>query len=201
MRRCGLSTLLAQPPQVRIRRPKGGDANATSRGRHIPPFLFALPRRMAYVQRYVSSRKEGTCCMMYSPRLVLSIERFPKEYTRLDRARSILLATTSYSSSAAYYCALPLAIFNFQEAMQQWGRITSHTVPGGQGDHGLKGSTAQFSSHMCLRQGFLLDAMYVALSSAQCVPREFGWLILFFLFWPVQSGLACDTMSHVSSNG
>ncbi len=146
MRRCGLSTLLAQPPQVRIRRPKGGDANATSRGRHIPPFLFALPRRMAYVQRYVSSRKEGTCCMMYSPRLVLSIERFPKEYTRLDRARSILLATTSYSSSAAYYCALPLAIFNFQEAMQQWGRITfSHGTrrPGGPWTEGQHGAVLQ----------------------------------------------------------
>ena len=162
MRRCGLSTLLAQPPQVRIRRPKGG-ANATSRRRHIPPFLFALPRRIAYVriQRYVNSRKESTCYMMYSPRLVLSIERFPEEYTRLDRARSVCWQTTSYSSSAAYYCALPLAIFNFPGSHATVATDPIHTVLGRQGGRGLKGSTAQFSSHMCLRQGFLLDAMYL----------------------------------------
>ena len=84
--------------------------------------------------------------MMYSPRLVLSIERFPKEYTRLDRARSVCWQTTSYSSSAAYYGALPLAIFNFpgSHATVATDPI-SHRArrPGGPGTEGLHGAVLQ----------------------------------------------------------
>ena len=48
----------------------------------------------------------------------------------------------------------------------------------------MKGSKAQFSRHMCLRQGFLLDAMYVALSSyTVCAARVWLAHIILFLFF------------------